>query len=54
MFKNQIWSWLKAGIINATKDESSKINDTDKRTGKISFVHGHYHDRMHSIYNNFE
>ena len=30
------------------------LDEKGKRTGKVSFVHGHCHDKMHSIYNNFE
>jgi RNA-directed DNA polymerase len=28
MFKNQVWSWLKAGIMQKSAEESSKINES--------------------------
>lgn len=27
MFKHQIWSWLKAGIMDSTENDSSEINE---------------------------
>lgn len=35
MFKNQIWSWLKAGIMDSTENDSSEINDTGTPQGGV-------------------
>lgn len=37
MFKYQIWSWLKAGIMDSTEKDSSEINDMGTPQG------GYYH-----------
>lgn len=35
MFRNQIWSWLKAGIMDSTENDSSEINETGTPQGGV-------------------
>lgn len=35
MFKNQIWSWLKAGIMHASEKESSDVNEAGTPQGGV-------------------
>jgi RNA-directed DNA polymerase len=35
MFKGQIWSWLKAGIMDPTENDSSEINEMGTPQGGV-------------------